>query len=155
MANEPAIRKIMAALKATLEAADPIIASVFIDRSEVEPFGNAEIPAINILHGGTEFQTFDHASTLHRATVNLDMIVENNDPAGMPAMIDEIEARIVETLWADRTLGGLAQDVTPQSSEGNEQVHADEGARLLAIEILFLTPVGDHRTVQGTAGPNP
>lgn len=150
MAGEPAIRKVIAALEALLSAAD--IGNVMVDRTQEEPLGNVEMPAINILHTGTAFEVHDHGTTLHRASIDLDMIVAASDASSIGARHAEMEAAIVSVLHADPTVGGLAQDTIPQSSEGVENVFTEEGARLLKIEILFLTPLGDHRTVIGPGG---
>lgn len=156
MAGEPAIRKVLVALEQTLQTVATLsTVGIEIDRAEDEPFGNAELPAVNILHTGTDFSLRSHAETLHRASINLDMIVDSKAGASNSAQLDELEATIIATLWANRTLAGLVEDIAPQSSEGNEQVRADEGARLLTLEILFLTPIGDHRTIIGAAGPIP
>lgn len=151
MAGEPAIRKVLAALKTVLSAGMATV-TWHIDRPEDQPFGNAEYPAGNILHTGTDFEPFSHGETLHRAAISLDLIVGKKVGVSNSSQLDEIEADAVATLHANRTLAGLAQDVIPQSSEGNEQVAADEGARLLRFEILFLTPLGNHRTIIGAGG---
>lgn len=151
MAGEPAIRKVAVALRATIASLESLTTAV-IDRPEDEPFGNAELPAGNILHTNTTFELRTYNEQLHRATFAIDMIVSNDPDGSNAARLDELESDLIALLWANRTLGGLVEDIRPLSSEGNEQVRADDGARLLNIEILFVTPMGDHRTIIGPAG---
>lgn len=149
----PALDKVLVALATTLNAWPALAAATFeIDRPEDEALGNAEVPHGNIKHDHTSFEQFTHGETLHRASVSIDMIVAVEAAATNAAQLRVFEANIVAALWADRTLGGLAQDVVPGNSNGGENVLADEGGRTLSIEILFLTPIGDHFTVIGAAG---
>jgi hypothetical protein len=63
-----------------------------------------------------------------------------------------MEADLIAVMFANRTLGGLTQDIQPQSSSGGEEQESDTGLRTLTVNILFLTPVGDHRTIVGANG---
>lgn len=155
MAGEPAIQKIADGLKAALTGT---ATTVEVDRPEDDAYGKGEIGALgalNIRHTTTVFEPFDHATTLHRAAFDIGMIVEVKPGPSNAARLREMEADLVAALWADRTLGGLAQDVQPQASGGDDDVRTDEGERSLSVEVLFLTPVGDHRTIIGPAGPIP
>lgn len=155
MAGEPALDKVLTALKTVL---DPVASLVEIDRADDDSYGKGELGAngaINILHLRTTFEMHEHGVQLHRAALDLDMAVAVDADATNGARLRVLEADIVEALWADRTLGGLAQDVILISSGGDEDVRADEGARPLSIEVLYLTPVGDHRTILGATGPVP
>lgn len=154
MAGEPALDKVLMALKTAL-AAIPSGALVEIDRADDNPFGNAELPARNVLHRRTGFEQITHGETLHRVQIDINHIVAVEAASTNGAALREMEAETVETLWADRTLGGLAQDIEFESSGGGEDTFADEGARPLSITVLFLTPVGDHRTILGVSGPVP
>ena len=149
MAGEPALDKILTALKASIVAT---ATTVDIDRPEDEEYGNAELDAINILHNRTSYEPHSHGETLHRASVDLDMIVSVEASAANGARLRIFEADVVAALFVDRTLGGVAQVVILISSGGDEDVRADHGARALSIEILYLTPLGDHRTIIGAAG---
>lgn len=153
MAGEPAIRKIVDALAATLGAIPGL--RVDIDRAEDEPYGNAELPAANIVVAGVAFEARDHGTTLHRASVDIDLHVDPEAGSTNAARLDAIEADAVATLHADRTLGGRAEDVAPLSSGGADGLRADTAVRTLSIEIRFLTPLGDHRTLMGATGPIP
>jgi hypothetical protein len=149
----PALDKVLVALAATLNAWPALAAATFeIDRADDEALGNAELPHGNVQHDQTSFEQFTHGETLHRAAVSIDMIVSVEASATNGAKLRVFEADIVAALWADRTLGGCVQDIVPGSSSGTENVLADEGGRTLSIEILFLTPVGDHFTLIGAAG---
>lgn len=154
MAGEPALDKVLAALKTTLETI-PGDGLVEIDRADDNPFGNAELPARNVLHRRTGFEQLSHGETLHRAQIDIDHIVATEAASTNGAALREMEAETVEALWADRTLGGLAMDIEIESSGGGEDVFTDEGARALSITVLFATPIGDHRTILGAAGPVP
>lgn len=148
MAGTPALRKVIEALETTLASAG----TVFIDRPEDESFGEGQLPAWNILTDAeVEFSPLDQGTTLHRATVDIDLIDKIGETS-IASRLDELEAETVELLHADRTLGGLAQDVRPDSSAASGQIYADAGARTLSVTILYLTPLGDHRTVIGATG---
>jgi hypothetical protein len=152
MAGEPAIEKVIAGLQAALAGT---ATTVDVDRAEDDGFGKGEIGALgalNIRHVGTVFEDHSHNETLHRATFDIGMIVAVEAAKTNAARLREKEADVVAALWADRTLGGLVQDISPQSSGGDDEVRADEGERSLTVKILFLTPVGDHRTVIGATG---
>ena len=149
MAGEPAIQKVLGTLQAALSTA---AVTVDIDRPEDDAYGKGELEAINIQHRSTTFEHHSHNETLHRATVDIGMIVAVEASATNAVRLREMEADVVAVLWANRTLGGLAQDMTPLSSGGDDDVRSDEGERALSVEILFLTPVGDHRTVIGATG---
>lgn len=153
MAGEPALDKVLTALKTTLEAALPTL-QVDIDRADDDPYGNAEIAngAINIIERRTTFSALTHAETLHTSDIDLDNVLAVEASATNAARLRQMEADEVAALWADRTLGGLVTDIQFASSGGDEDVLTDEGARPLSIRILFLTPIGDHFTVIGADG---
>lgn len=153
MAGEPALDKVLNGLKTTLTGAATLNGvTVDIDRADDDAYGKGDLPAININHTGTDFELHEHGMQLHRASVELDMLVETRAASPIGRRLREMEADIVAALWADRSLGGLAQDVGLVTAGGDEDIRADEGGRVLSIEIIFLTPVGDHRTVIGAAG---
>ncbi|MEA3044574.1 MAG: hypothetical protein QOH47_2412 [Sphingomonadales bacterium] len=146
-----ALSKVLANLETALDGAAGLIET---DRADDNPFENAELAtgAINILQRRTQFEQHSQNEVLHRAQIDLDMIVAVEAASTNGARLREMEADIVAALWADRTLGGLAQDIDVDSSGGGEDVLCDEGSRPLSITILFLTPLGDHRTIIGAAG---
>lgn len=149
MPGTPALDKVLAALAAVF-AAEP--GTTDIDRPEDDGYGKGEIPARNIIDRGETFTEHSQNETLHVAAVDIDHIVAVEASATNGAQLREMEARTVELLWADRTLGGLVQEIIWTGNGGAIDVHANQGARTLSIQILFLTPVGDHRTVIGAAG---
>lgn len=151
MAGETALDKVLTALRATLAAAIPTV-TWQIDRPEDDALGRGELPHGNIQHSGTRFEQLTHGETLHRATIDISMTVETKAASTNARRLREMEADIVAAIAAAPTLGGLAQDIIPLSSGGDEDVRADEGASTLSLVILFLTPLGDHRTVLGAAG---
>lgn len=150
MAGEPAIDKIATGIETALSGLAGV--TVDIDRAEDEAWGAGEIPGVNVIHEETEFSQFDNGSTLHRARFTLDLVEDVSAEEGLKRKLRELEADVVAALWADRTLGGIAQDVVPLSAGGDDDVRADEGIRPLFIEVLFLTPIGDHRTIIGASG---
>ena len=153
MSGDPAIDRVLEALRSVIDAA-VLRATVEIDRAADDALGNAEIAqgAINIVHRGTVYGAFDHATTLHRATVDIDIVAGAVPGVKIARAVRGMEADIVAGLHANRTLNGLAQDCTPISNGGDDDVFSDSGGWPLTVEILFLTPIGDHRSVIGTNG---
>jgi len=151
MAGEPALDKVLSALKTRLEDA---LTGVLVeaDRPDDSPFGNAEMPALNIRYRGTRKTMMTNCEVLNEASFDLDMIVAVEAAASNAARLREMEASIGEALWADRTLGGLLQDYELQSSAGDEDVLADDGVRPLDFTARYLTQIGDDRTIYGAAG---
>ena len=148
----PALDKVLTALKTAINSAASLVE---IDRTEDDAYGKGDLGtngAVNILHLRTDFEMRAHAEHLHKARIDLDMVVAVEASASNGARLRDMEARLVAALWADRTLGGVVEDVMLLSSGGDEDVRADTGARPLSIEIHFLTPLGDHYTVIGAAG---
>lgn len=153
MAGEPALDKVLTALKAALSVGLDGV-TVDVDRAEDDAYGNAELGggAVNIIHQATDFSPHDHGTTEHRASIDLSMVVERKAATTNAAQLREMEADLVAALWANRTLGGLVQDITWTGADGADDVRENVAARVLSIEILFLTPLGDHRTVIGASG---
>jgi hypothetical protein len=153
MAGEPAIQKVLVALRAALT---PAAVTVDIDRPDDDAYGQAELEAINLRHTGTRFESGTSAeyqsAQHHYASVDVGMIVGVEASASNAQRLREMEADVVALLWADRTLGGLVSNIEPTSSGGDDDVRSDEGERQLSLEIHFCTPVGDHRTVIGATG---
>lgn len=149
----PALDKVLSALKATFDAAPALSGdAAAVDRAKDAAWGKGELPARNILERQTVFSAFDHSSTLHRAEVDIDHIAPAVEGLTNAAALRLMEANTVAALWADRTLGGLVQDIQLDGSGTPEDLLIEEGARTLSIVILFLTPVGDHFTVVGADG---
>jgi hypothetical protein len=149
MPGTPALEKVLTALKAVFTGESATTAS---DRPEDDAFGKGELPARNIIDRGTSYSLIETSVELHIARVDIDHVVAVTAAATNGAKLREMEARTVELLFANRTLGGLVQDIRWSDSGGDDEVRADDGARALSIEILFLTPLGDHRTVIGASG---
>lgn len=150
MAGEPSSRKVKLALKATLTVPDG--PTWHIDRPADEPFGNAELPAGNIRVVRVEFEPLDQGTTIHRATIDLDLATSVTATESIDAQQEEMAADAVAILYADRTLGGLTQNITPQDMTGTEDDGAEAGIAILRFEIIWLTPHGDHRTIIGASG---
>jgi hypothetical protein len=156
MAGEPALEKVITALHATIDAALPN-ATVDIERPASQAYSSGEIAdgAINIIHTKTVFEApwdGDQATTLHQVSFDIDMIVDPTVVSTITQRLRVMEADIIAALYADRTLGGLVLDIIPQSSGGVAAQYSGGGARPLFILILFLTPLGDHKTVIGSGG---
>lgn len=146
----PAIRKIVAGLETALGTV--ATGTVFVDRPEEDAFGRSQLPARNILTDApVEFEVLDHGTTLHRGTFDIDLIDKSAATSSIRARLAEMEAEAIGALWNDRTLGGIAQDVRPLNSAPGG-TYADAEARTLTVEVLWLTPVGDHFTIIGATG---
>lgn len=148
---DPALRKIVAALKTTLTGA--AIGTVFIDRAEEEPFDRGQLPAVNIFSGAAvSFEAFDNGTTLHRLSIDIDLI-EKSDATSIDERLAQMESKAVASLWAEQPpLAGLAQSAVPVSTAPAGAAYSDAAARTLSVEILFLTPIGDHFTIIGASG---
>lgn len=151
MAGEPALTKILTALGALVDAVAGT-ATVDVDQPDDESLDESELKAVNIIHIRTAFAMHEHGVQEHRATIDLDMVTGQDADETNAEQLRNLEADLVAALWAGRTLGGIAQDIILLSSGGDEDVRAEVGARPLSIEVLYLTPLGDHRTIIGAAG---
>lgn len=156
MSGEPALDKVLVALRTIIASAFPA-ATVEIDHPADEEFGNAEIDAgaVNIVHQDTAFDdrgAYSQGATKHTASIDLDLLVSADAVKTNAAQLRDMEVDAVAALWANRTLGGLVQDVRWPAATGCSDVYADVAGRTLKLEIDFLTPTGDHRTIIGAAG---
>jgi hypothetical protein len=151
MPGTAAVRKVIDALRGRLESVPGMASSVYIDRPQEEPFGNAELPALNIRLLNIDFGVFDGGHDLHEVDVDVDIAVDNRND-GINADQADLAAAIVETLWADRTLGGRIMKLVPISLTGDAENGADAGVVPLKYKLIYLTPVGDHFTIVGQSG---
>lgn len=145
-----AIRKVLEAVAETLATVPGF--TVEIDRPTDKPFGRVQAPAVNIRFIGENFDLFDHATMLHEMEVDLDLYAVPTASESISLAQAEMQAAAVAVLWADRFLGGRVQDVTPQSFEGESATVAEAGVAPLKLKVLYLTPIGDFRTIIGQAG---
>lgn len=151
MSGEPAIEKVKAALKTMAAAAVPA-ATIAVNRPDDEPFGNAELPAIGIRVVAVDFEAHEQGATLHRARIEFDVATAGTASLSIDGDQSEMAAALVARIHADRTLGGLMQDMTEQSMSGTEDDGSEAGIAILGYEGIFLTPLGDHRTIIGATG---
>ena len=145
-----AIRKVLEALSERLAAIPGW--TVAIDRPADRPFTRNEGRAVNIRFISVDFSLFDGGTMLHRLEVDLDLYARPTALENLSTVQADMQAEAVAALWEDRFLGGRVQDIVPQSFEGDTTNLAEAGIAPLKIQILFLTPVGDFRTICGQAG---
>lgn len=149
--TQAAVRTVIQALRDRLEIIPSMAGSVYLDRSQEEPFGNAELPALNIKLLSIDFDAFDHAHDMHSADVDIDIIADSRNVSISDDQAD-LAASVVATLWADRTLGGMLQFLRPVTLAGDAENGAEVGIAALKYRLVYLTPVGNHFTVVGQSG---
>ncbi|HEX5183588.1 MAG TPA: hypothetical protein VFW19_10610 [Allosphingosinicella sp.] len=155
MSGTPAIRKVLAALKAALEAT-AVFTTVEIDRSPEEPYGNAEFPAANIVVTAVQITApwqYKANGTLHEPRFEIGLVVENSAAATVNAQLDDLECTVIAALTGDPAINDYFQKFSPEESEGAADVPTDDGTRRLLFAGQFLTPFGDHRTLIAQSGP--
>jgi hypothetical protein len=153
MGDIPALDRVLAQLTNTLKADETFDGwTVEADRAVDDDLARGELPHLNILHRGTDYQQLTHAETVNRAEVDLEFTVPAKAAAPIGKRLRLIEAQLITTLFANRTLGGYVQDIQPQGSSGADEQRAETGTRTLSVLILFITPVGDQFTLVGTNG---
>jgi len=151
MPGTAAVRKVLEALQGRLEMVPGMVGRVYIDRPQEEPFGNAEMPALNVRLLNIDFKPFDHAHDQHSADIDIDIVTDNRND-GINADQADLAAATVETLWGDRFLEGRLQFLQPVSLSGDAQNGAEAGVAPLKYLLSYLTPVGDHFTIVGQSG---
>jgi len=151
MLLQSAARKVLDALRSTLEDIPEVSGTVFIDRSEDEPFGNAEVPALNVKLITVSYSAFDHAHDQHDAVIDIDVVTDSRN-LSIGADQADLAATAVTVLWADRYLGGRVQIMRFESLAGDAGQGTEMGAAPLRLRLKYLTPVGDHFTIVGQTG---
>lgn len=142
---DPAFRQVILALAGVLELIPGMTTT--IDRGEDQPFLKSEAPAANIRMMGISFSYRSHSELIHDMTVAIDLFARQRKPLSANAAQAELMADTMATLWSNRTLGGLIEDMIPQAYDGDEQNRAEGGVTTLTYLLRFLTPVSDVTTI--------
>lgn len=134
-----------AAVAALATALDPVL--VFNQR--VRPFEEGELPAVNVKMG---HEIVTYIGPVQRKSQgvyrDLQMIVRMEAPGDPPAL-DPMRRLAIKALMADRSLGGLAVNVSEVESEWEYEAASDATYGVLAtmFEIRYAT-AADDATVQ-------
>lgn len=102
--------------------------------------GVQELPAIIIYTRSTKSSVYDESPRRyrHEAELAVECALEILPDQDIDTTLDEFEQEIVEALLRDETLGGVADDMTLQSSANTFD---ESGAKLLGAVIITFTAV--------------
>lgn len=154
MAGEPAIIKILDALKETFETIPGI--RVFEARAEDEPIMPGERPCVVIRFvEGKPDGGFGGGQYAHDLGIELDLYGESMTLDTITRQLAQMLSDVNAALEADRTLGGLVGNIEILSYTADAESVADLGCLNVALFTRVETPSGDFNTVLGATGPIP
>lgn len=152
--SDPAIAKVEDALAAVL-AAHPALAGrrIITDRSADVALDQYDGDAITVSTAAYSFEVSDENwTTLHTALVDFESVSRTQVVGTISRANHRTLAHIMAALAADRTLGGMVQDiqeidVAPAGANGK-----DAGTASLQCSVQFFTPRDDWFTILGHSG---
>lgn len=157
MPGEPAIRKVLTALRDILDGHVGAGVTVHIDRPFDQPFRDEELPAVNIRCTSVPRSQTQYNAWLHDAQIMLDIVTRSATTQTVDEIQSEIEADIAAVLLnppASIVPGSafdMLTDIIPLGigQRGDEFDMSDQGESTSAWRCPFLTPIGDFRTIAG------
>jgi hypothetical protein len=151
--TEPAIRKVVVAMAAQLAAAVPGLTFI-IDRAPSEAVAREETPCCLVQFTGEQITPLDQSTSVHVATIDLEICVRAA-ATGIQERLAILIADAMGALQADRTIGGLVQDIEEQSVTSDSVGRPDVNSAALALNVTYLTPRGNFFTVLGQSAVFP
>lgn len=152
--SEPAIAKVEDALAAVLARYGPLARRrIITDRSDDVALDQYDGDAITIATAAYSFEVSDESwATLHTALIDFESVSRTQTVGTISRANHRTLAHIMAALAADRTLGGMVQDiqeidVAPAGANGK-----DAGTASLQCSVQFFTPRDDWFTILGHAG---
>lgn len=123
------IEQILAALQATLQAA-PAIAGGRVYRAMLSKIAEADTSAVVLVPGNAEMQS---AVVMGRVAWLMNISIECYARGDAPDVAADVLLEAVNAkMTADRTLGGLTDDITPKSVTWNYEMR-DTGLVVVAL----------------------
>lgn len=157
MPGEPAIRKVLLALRDVLTGNVGVSVTVYIDRPFDQPFRDEELPAVNIRCQQVPRSLHQYNAWRHDAEIMFDIVTRSATTQTVDAAQADIEADIAAILLnppasiEPGSVFDMLTDTIPLGigQRGNEFDMADGGESTSAWRCPFLTPIGDFRTIAG------
>jgi hypothetical protein len=152
---DPAPYRIQGALKALLEIERPTL-TVEIDRSDEEPFADAEMPALSlrvvaftINDGPEQYATgHDHYSmTLQGDCWSASANANSIDKENLLTI-----AAIIKVVTQNPSIGGLCISADYTGASGADQHGANTGCTIFELNLTFQTVKGDITQIVGANG---
>lgn len=142
-----ALRELVtAAFAAQLDAA---LSGVTVERDRSRDVSS--YPMVVVLDGDLAIVTDNHGFDDVRLAINCEVYVTAATEALVGAAWNDMQARVVAVITADRTLGGLAIEDVEQVGEDGVAVAQGEGhgplkSGMIEFEVHYLRVVGDPYT---------
>lgn len=142
-------------LEALLAAVVPIPQMTwFIDRASDEPLGEADRPGGVIHLAEIEFSRAEMGDVLlWTALVDIDLYEQSLIYDTISARHLSMAADTIARINADPVLEDMLQDWMPRGFSADADSVADLGCAVLTLELSWLTPFADWRTILGQSGP--
>lgn len=151
MAGEPSIVKITDALATLFGGMDDV--QVFPDRSDAEPIGESERPAVAFRFTRVQFlPTGGQSEIRHAATLDIDFYEVEPTEARISTKLSRMIAEGNALIAADRTVGGRVESFELSEASAELDFVPDYGCATLTCELTWLTPRDDFTTILGASG---
>lgn len=143
--------KVASAFVAQLRAAMPSVEIIYEDSRSME---RGKDDRLHIRSLSTEFARGPSAAeTMCMATFAVDILTKTGGPAVRQDRNEEWAAQVLDALHADPQLGGYAVDTEEKSQVTEDDPTLDVSVLVLTVEVTYLRPDRNARTVIGPSGP--
>lgn len=151
---DPAIAKVEDALKALLEGYGPLVGTTIItEQSSDVAVEDAAIPAILIYTVAYRIdQSDEQHQSIHEATVEFECIDATQAIGTISRANHTTVAHVLGCIAADRTLGGMVQDIQEVDVAPAQPRGKDIGSASLQASITFFTSRDDWFVIKGVNG---
>lgn len=146
----PASRQVQAAFASRILV--PLGLAPLLDRTVDEPIMDTERPAVAVRLGDQAFSFFDLSTMQVTMDIALDIFEDTKGTGSQADRSAILSARIVAAVHADRTLGGMLQDLEEVGITGGGSDLTDIRNDVLAYQATFFVPRGDLFTIIGQSG---
>jgi len=146
----PASRQVQAAFASRILA--PLGISPLLDRTVDDPIRREERPAVAIRLGDQTFEFFDQSTMIVKMDMSLDLFEDFSGTGSQADRSAVLSANIVAAVHADRTLGGMLQNLEEAGILGGGADLADIRNDVLVYQATFFVPRGDLFTIIGQSG---
>lgn len=152
--SDPAIAKVEDAIKAKLEAYGALSAQTIITEQSVDiAVDEAALPAILIYTVAYQVDQFDEQhQSIHTATIEFECIDATQAIGTISRANHTTIAHIMACLAADRTVGGILDDLQEVDVAPAQPRGKDIGSASLQVRVQFFTSRSDWFHVIGQNG---
>lgn len=148
-----AISKVEDRLAEILRAAPELLDQKILTSEESRPDEAVEPNTINIFTAAYQMdQSEEQGQTRHRATIEFERIGSLELVGTIGRENQRYMALIVQALAADRTAGGMIEDIQEVDVAPVAQNARDHGYVSLQCNVIFYTPRDDWFTISGIGG---